>query len=305
MNPINKEAVSKRIRELRKKNEMTLEAWAALFGSNKSAGFKWENGTVPYRKTLEKMAEFSNVSIDWILHGDFVDYVIEFLKQFPIFYGMLKNGEDEDYFSSLADRLIKDDKTYGDDTAILIEIARDPIIQATFSFLPEIRDYLKDNQIEIKDLNVLPVDNFPEYRFQYIHKVDDLFMSEPRLSEWEDFTDSETKNKLYDVGTIFSVMTDYIIKQEALLKEWKFDSDENNNEEVEAKLRERQKKKYILDSLVAEQLVLEMLDIYETIRERVAEKYSLDLSAIEDSRPLTYYEIKANEHLLDIEKIEI
>ena len=305
MNPINKEAVSKRIRELRKKNEMTLESWSALFGSNKSAGYKWENGTVPYRRTLEKMAEFSNVSVDWILHGEFVDYVIEFLKQFPIFYGMLKNGEEEDYFSSLAGRLIEDDKTYGDDTAILIEIARDPIIQATFSFLPEIRDYLKDNQIEIKDLNAMPVDNFPEYRFQYIHKVDDLFMSEPRLSEWEDFTDNETKNKLYDVGTIFSVMTDYIIKQEALLKEWKFDSDESNNEEVEAKLRERQKKKYIQDSLVAEQLVLEMLDIYETTRERVAEKYNLDLSAIEDSRPLTYHEIKANEHLLDIEKIEL
>lgn len=295
MKPINKDAISRRIRQLRNSKEMTLEAWAALFGSNKSAGYKWENGTVPYKKTLEKMADLCDVTIDWIFHGDFVDYVIEFLKQFPITYSMLNRFEDEDYFSKVADSLIKAGSTYGDDTAILLEVIKNPSNQPAMSLLPEIQDYLKEHKIEIKDLNILPVDNLPEYRFNYIHRVDDLFMSEPRFSEHEKFIDGTT----YGVNTVFGTMMNYLLQQETLLKEWKFNIDGTASEEIQERQRQDQREKYIRNSLMEEQHMLEVIDVYRLARKKLAEKYEIDLPKIEKTRPLTYNEIKAIDEPLE------
>jgi len=289
MKPTNKIAISKRIKQLRDRKNMTLEEWSALFGSNKSAGFKWENGTTPYKRTIEKMAELSNVTVDWILYGDFVDYVIDFLKKFPATYKMLNMFEDEDYFSKIADSLAKEGKTYGDDTAILLEVAKNPTNQPAISLLPEIQNYLKENKIEIKDLNILPVDNLPEYRFNYIHMVDDLFMSELRYPEHEKLIDHET----YSVNTMFGNMMNYLLEQESLLKEWKFHVDDTVCEEEQERQRQDQKERYIRDSLMAEQHMIEIMDVYRVARKRIAEKYELDLPKIERTRPRTYNEIKA------------
>jgi len=273
MNPINKEAVSKRIRELRKKNEMTLESWSALFGSNKSAGYKWENGTVPYRRTLEKMAEFSSVSIDWILHGDFVDYVVEFMKQFPFIYKLLSGIKGRDYFIEIANKLSQEGKGYGDDTAILLEVLKDPKNQMAMSLTPEVQDYLKMNEIEIKDLNVMPVDNMPEYRFTHIHWVNEFFTATSDLST------ELIGDEKYNLGGMFEIAMRYLVEHKILLKEWwELNVDVRASEEVQEKQKQEQKEEYMRNMLMVEQELLEMVEVCKSVREKVAKNLGINLT---------------------------
>jgi len=287
MNPINKEAVSRRIRELRKSKEMTLEEWASLFGSNKSAGYKWENGTVPYRRTLEKMAEISDGSVDWILHGDFTEYVTEFVKQFPEVYNFLKRWEDGNYFSKLAEQLSEKGKAYGDDDAILSELFKDSHNRGFIVSQSDVLEYLKNNKMEIRELNVLPVDDMPEYRFHLLRNINDLFMSKPRLPEFEEFNGQ----KIHDIKELFKISVDYLYQQERLLKEWNLDIDEEEDERVQAMRMQFTKEMYIQSSLAAEQSLIEMIGGYRWLRDRVAEKYEINIESVRKSRHLPYYEI--------------
>lgn len=57
-----------RLKELRKKSNLTQEQLAAKFYLNKSSISRYENGTqVPEHDLLEKIADYFNVSIDYLL----------------------------------------------------------------------------------------------------------------------------------------------------------------------------------------------------------------------------------------------
>ena len=82
-----RDGVSKRIRDLRKEKatgeSLTLEKWSEFFGTNRSGASKWERGTIPYRKTIDLIAQKSNVSSDWILYGELEEYLAKCVNFFP------------------------------------------------------------------------------------------------------------------------------------------------------------------------------------------------------------------------------
>ena len=231
-----KNDISKRIKELRlkKDEEMTLEAWGAEFGKNKSSAYKWEHGATPYKKTLELMAEKRGVEIGWILYGEFRDYVITFMKQFK---SLKKHIQDKEYITNLVCALESKGKTYGDDDAIVAEILKislnsDNKGEYFLGLYSDIQQYLHDNDIEIKELNLKSVDNVPEYRFNLINDVDRLLMcikgKEIYHGEGNDYTVYNEFNEHYkkretvyneDAFLNMQAMVNYLIHHETLLQD--------------------------------------------------------------------------------------
>lgn len=69
-----------KLRYLRQKERKTLEEQGGLFGVKLNTVFRWEhNQTRPNRPTLEKIAEYYDVSTSWLLQES-NDYNIEGLN---------------------------------------------------------------------------------------------------------------------------------------------------------------------------------------------------------------------------------
>lgn len=70
MDKLQKIEIGKRIQKIRIKNDMTLEEFAIICGTNKSSVFKWENGTLPNIKFREKIAAFAKITLDELENGN-------------------------------------------------------------------------------------------------------------------------------------------------------------------------------------------------------------------------------------------
>ncbi len=294
MKPINKEAISTRIKQLRKEKNMTLEEWSALFGSNKSAGSKWENGTIPYKKTLDRMAEIGEKSVDWILFGTFTDYITDFIKQFPSIYNEIIKWEGEEYFSNKAKILTDKGKTYGDDEAIILELLSDRYNRDYFIRQDEFLDYLKNLSLKISDINPVDLDTSLEensliYRFSLIHKVNELLLRSKRIDEIKDL---EIQGFPKEIDT-FETMLEYLLTYEKLFSELKVRINTKASEEVQELQRKTQIYLYFQAALVTKEKVLHLMDGYDIILNDLAKVHDVDISDI-NSKIQFSYRIESN-----------
>lgn len=169
---VNKQSVSKRLKELRIKNGKTVEEWGNLFGLAKSSISRWENGTLPHRKTLEKISEKTGVSVNYILYGDFEEYIISFLERFPKTFEVL--SKTNSFLSDLISYMNKNLYSYGDE---------EEIISYIFNNYPVYRVLLEEELItnsnretlSLTDINQLAIENEPSYRFTYLEKLNELY----------------------------------------------------------------------------------------------------------------------------------
>ncbi|EGQ3229742.1 MULTISPECIES: helix-turn-helix domain-containing protein [Staphylococcus intermedius group] len=78
---VDKKIVGKRIQQIRMKKGLTLEDFGDLFSVSKSNVSKWENGAnLPNSKRLKEIAEFGNTTINYLLYGDPVSFLIGHLS---------------------------------------------------------------------------------------------------------------------------------------------------------------------------------------------------------------------------------
>lgn len=57
-----------RVADLRRENNLTLEEFGSIFGKAKQTVSGWENGlSDPHAQTLNRMADYFNVSVDYLL----------------------------------------------------------------------------------------------------------------------------------------------------------------------------------------------------------------------------------------------
>lgn len=282
MKPINKESVSKRIKQLRKEKNLTLEEWSALFGSNKSAGSKWENGTIPYKKTLEKMSQICDKPIEWILFGTFTEYITDFIKQFPSIYKEIMKWEGEEYFSNKAKILTEKGKTYGDDEAIILELLSDYHNRNYFIKQDEFLDYLSNFSLKLSDINPVELDNSLKensliYRFSLINKVNQLLLQSNRVDEIKDL---EIQGFPKEIDA-FSVMLEYLNSCEKLFSFSLVSMDKDSTNKAQHLKSKLKLERYFLHALVVERDVLNMMWKYHKAIEMLAEEYSIDLSDFE------------------------
>lgn len=169
---INKEAVSERLRQIRINKNLTMDEWGQILGLAKSSISRWENGTIPHPRTLKKVAEVSNIDLNYILYGTLTDYTIAFLKQFPLTFELL--DDTRDFFYDLTKYMDENYYTYGDDEKIIDYIftkypAYAPILE------DELNSYDNAHELVIKELPHYDVEDNPIYRLHYLGKIDELF----------------------------------------------------------------------------------------------------------------------------------
>lgn len=107
-----------RVKQLRKQKNLTGEQLGKILGITKTGISYWENGkTVPDNEMLLKLADFFNVSIDYLLgntdidtkidkssyYGDY-DEAVEYLKDKPERLDIYKRIINDDHFALLFDK---------------------------------------------------------------------------------------------------------------------------------------------------------------------------------------------------------
>ena len=62
--------IAERLRELRIKMKKTLQEQSEICGVSANSIYRWEHGlAVPRKSSLRKLAEYYNVSMDWLIQG--------------------------------------------------------------------------------------------------------------------------------------------------------------------------------------------------------------------------------------------
>ena len=107
-----------RVKQLRKNKHLTGEQLGNILGITKTGISYWENGrSVPDNEMLLKLADFFDVSIDYLLgktdietkidkstyYGDY-DEVVEYLKDNPEHLDVYKRILNDDHFALLFDK---------------------------------------------------------------------------------------------------------------------------------------------------------------------------------------------------------
>lgn len=109
---------AQRVKQLRKQKHLTGEQLGNILGITKTGISYWENGkSVPDNEMLLKLADFFDVSIDYLLgntdietkidkstyYGDY-DEVVEYLKDNPEHLDVYKRILNDDHFALLFDK---------------------------------------------------------------------------------------------------------------------------------------------------------------------------------------------------------
>lgn len=109
---------AQRVKQLRKNKHLTGEQLGNILGITKTGISYWENGrSVPDNEMLLKLADFFDVSIDYLLgktdietkinkstyYGDY-DEVVEYLKDNPEHLDVYKRILNDDHFALLFDK---------------------------------------------------------------------------------------------------------------------------------------------------------------------------------------------------------
>lgn len=109
---------AQRVKQLRKNKHLTGEQLGNILGITKTGISYWENGrSVPDNEMLLKLADFFDVSIDYLLgktdvetkidkstyYGDY-DEVVEYLKNNPEHLDVYKRILNDDHFALLFDK---------------------------------------------------------------------------------------------------------------------------------------------------------------------------------------------------------
>ncbi|MDB7083005.1 helix-turn-helix transcriptional regulator [Erysipelatoclostridium ramosum] len=109
---------AQRVKQLRKNKHLTGEQLGNVLGITKTGISYWENGrSVPDNEMLLKLADFFDVSIDYLLgktdietkidkstyYGDY-DEVVEYLKDNPEHLDVYKRILNDDHFALLFDK---------------------------------------------------------------------------------------------------------------------------------------------------------------------------------------------------------
>lgn len=283
--------ISERIKELRGKKDFTLEAWGALFGKNKSSAYKWENGTIPYMPTLIEMARICEVYVEWILYGESLEYLKAVLGSFKIFENFIDNDRLMDYIN---EELKKEKKEYNNNEIVgkLISsllASRDEAMPFSLSIDEqaffhkdkgwyedeELQKFLDDNNIELRDLNVRNVDNFPAFRFDAVNKIErnltkmvrtEMFENNPVIEPWnrEGFGDVDN----FHIWKNFFDCVAYLETTEYLLTDF-VTADEASRINLTPEQR-------IMSSIHAENTLLSMVFKYRELRDEVMEEHNID-----------------------------
>lgn len=189
----NRSDVSKRLKELRISKNMTIEEWAEVFGLNNSSISRWENGSVPHPRTLDKIAEVSGVTKDYILYGTYEEYVQSFFRQFPNTFKFISKFDS--FFSDIVEFMSSNYYTYGDDEQLISYLLENyPVIIPRFK--DEMKDYAKINSIKLKDMNYFSIEDDPNYRFIILEKIDTILSSGEDIVIMENF--ESILNKIID-----------------------------------------------------------------------------------------------------------
>lgn len=96
----NKKDVGQRIKLIRLERGMTLEEFGKLFNTSKGIISRWENGiSIPNPERLKKIAEFGDVSIEYLLNGENISVDKKKLKKYIDFCinSLLQRDETNNY----------------------------------------------------------------------------------------------------------------------------------------------------------------------------------------------------------------
>lgn len=106
----NKKDVGQRIKLIRLERGMTLEEFGKLFNTSKGIISRWENGiSIPNPERLKKIAEFGDVSIEYLLNGENISVDKKKLKKYIDFCinSLLQRDETNNYTKKAIKHFLK------------------------------------------------------------------------------------------------------------------------------------------------------------------------------------------------------
>lgn len=172
----NREAVAKRIKELRKKQGMTLKKFSEFMDIPVSSINSWERGvSIPRPNYLKKLSEKNNIDEKWILYGDVEDYVQDVFD-----YLDLSSKVSEESFFEIVDILENSNFEVGD-YGKFEEIAK----QVIDDYEELIKEEEKAFVSYIKPERIASQYDFlknPQVQQEYLPFLNDL-LSEERISD--------------------------------------------------------------------------------------------------------------------------
>jgi len=66
--------IGERLKTLRMRMKKTLKEESIIFNVSLNTIYRWENNlNMPRKSVLKKLAEYYNVSVDWLIHGDIMN----------------------------------------------------------------------------------------------------------------------------------------------------------------------------------------------------------------------------------------
>ncbi|GKQ43379.1 transcriptional regulator [Companilactobacillus sp. RD055328] len=179
---LNKKEISERITQIRKDNNLSMQDFADLIGvSGKSTINEWEKGrSIPSKKTLAKITDKLNIEANYILYGNFNDYIRDLL------ISVIHEKTDEQLSSTFFDYLNKIDalsrfrsyeesqpiETIQDQIRVREEIMNLAINSTIDDNISELSDFLIEHQVNFGSSTSLILKTINNYFLKKLNKLE-------------------------------------------------------------------------------------------------------------------------------------
>lgn len=203
---LNKNEISQRIIKIRQDNDLSMQDFASLIGvSGKSTINEWEKGrSIPSKKTLAKISEKLNVDANYILYGDFNEYICDLILD------VIKKRSDDQLSSTFFDYLNEIDalsrfksyedsqtiETIQDQIRIREEIMNLAIKTTIIDNSSELTSFLTEHQIDFGSSTALTLKTINNY---FLKKLNRLSLTKHNFLQ-ELISNSELTN--YNLGSL-------------------------------------------------------------------------------------------------------
>ncbi|MDO1604857.1 helix-turn-helix transcriptional regulator [Lactobacillus sp. YT155] len=225
----NKKAIAERLKKIRTDNNLSMQEFSELIGvSGKSTINEWEKArSIPSKKTLIKIASTLQVDSNFILYGNFADYIKELVVS------TIKERNDEDLVPIFLDYLTQIDalsqfKDYENSQEVnsiydqirIRETVLNMAIEKTLDDnIAELNDFLYEKGISFSSSKSLILKTITLYYLKrlnkanlttntYIHEL--IAATDPAIYDLGDLS-GEDSNKITDAITNFHSQLEQIL----------------------------------------------------------------------------------------------
>lgn len=227
-----KNAIAERLKKIRTDNNLSMQEFSELIGvSGKSTVNEWEKSrSIPSKKTLNKIAATIQVDSNFILYGNFSDYIKELV------ISTIKERNDEELVSAFLDYLTQIDaltqfKEYEssqevnsiyDQIRVRETILNMAIERTLADNITELNDFLYEKGVTFSSSKSLILKTITLYYLKklnkaslttnsYIHEL--ITATDPTIYDLDDLP-SEDSNKITDAVTNFHNQLEQILTKQ-------------------------------------------------------------------------------------------